>query len=376
MQAMILKTLSPIQKNFNVIARKAIFRGVLAILLIGFIGNCQTDKNKNSVIEYEKERPEAQVSYAQVGKEKLSDYGFFHEPIGSLKPAQNVFPYELNTPLFTDYALKKRFIYVPEGLNINFQKKEVLEFPVGTVLIKNFYYDADQLSEGVSKIIETRLLIHEENGWKALPYIWNEEQTDAFLEITGGEQVITINGKNSFNYAVPNMVQCKGCHELSGAIAPIGPTARQLNRILDGKNQLEMLKEAGFLINLPDISAIDRLAIWNDKNSGSLENRARAYLEINCGHCHRPEGPGKNSGLDLTIFSESDHSLGIHKSPVAAGAGSGGHSYDIVPGSPESSIFIFRMESTQPGVMMPELGRKLVHTEGVELIKEWIKSMK
>lgn len=80
--------------------------------------------------------------------------------------------------------------------------------------------------------------------------------------------------------------------------------------------------------------------------------------------------------MNLTIFSASEHSLGIYKGPVAAGAGSGGLNYDIVPDIPDKSILTYRMESKDPGVMMPELGRRLVHTEGIDLIKNWIKSMK
>jgi hypothetical protein len=115
---------------------------------------------------------------------------------------------------------------------------------------------------------------------------------------------------------------------------------------------------------------------WDNPSSGSLNARARAYLDINCGHCHRPGGPGKNSGLDLTVFAANEHSLGVGKSPVAAGAGSGGLRYDIVPGEPDRSILIFRMRSNNPGIMMPELGRSMIHHEGIDLIEEWIKSMK
>lgn len=339
------------------------------------IVGCTSNKKEKEILVIEEEQLSGSISYADVGKLKLSEYGFFQEPLSNLKPLENVFPYELNSALFTDYALKKRFIYIPEGKQANYHEKEVLEFPVGTVLIKNFYYDDAQLNGQKGKIIETRLLIHEETGWEALPYIWNEVQTDAILEITGGEQRVALVGKGTFSYSVPNMAQCKSCHELNGTIAPIGPSARQLNRIVNGENQLSMLAEAGVLNDLPELNSVGKLPKWDDEQSGSLDKRSRAYLEINCGHCHRPEGPGKNSGLDLTIFSASELSLGIYKGPVAAGAGSGGLNYDIVPGKPDASILTYRMASKDPGTMMPELGRSLVHSEGLELIKNWIKSM-
>ena len=346
------------------------------LVLIVFFLSCNAKKDKKEIVFVEEVASEQTGRYDAIGKEKLSEYGFFKVPLANLDPNPNVFPYELNTPLFTDYALKRRFIYAPEGEKINYQEREVLNFPVGTVLIKNFYYDDSQLTESKGKIIETRLLIHEEAGWKALPYIWNDEQTDAFLEITGGEQLISLKGKEPFQYSVPTMAQCKSCHEFNGSVAPIGPSARQLNRIVGNENQLVSMQKAGIMEGMPAMDQIEKLAVWNDNETGSLDQRARAYLEINCGHCHRPEGPGKNSGLDLTTFSASNHTLGIFKAPVAAGAGSGGLQYDIVPGHPEKSILTYRMESTAPGLMMPELGRKLSHEEGVELIKEWIKSMK
>jgi hypothetical protein len=107
-----------------------------------------------------------------------------------------------------------------------------------------------------------------------------------------------------------------------------------------------------------------------------LDARARIWLDINCAHCHRPEGPASTSGLNLSIHENNPSAWGVQKSPVAAGRGSGGHQFDIVPGHPENSILVYRMESTDPGEMMPEVGRKVVSQEGLALVKEWIKQMK
>ena len=349
---------------------------VIISIVIYFFSNCTSNHSKKEIIVVEEEELSGSISYAKVGKLKLSEYGLFKQPISKLEPRDNIFNYELNTPLFTDYAQKKRFVFIPGGKSAMYHDREVFDFPIGTILIKNFYYSDQQIVNGEGRLIETRLLVHEEAGWKALPYIWNKEQTEAFLEITGGNQEIKLLNKSSFRYNIPSMAQCKSCHEFKGEIAPIGPNARQLNKSIHEKNQLLIMSEAGLLSGLPDLKEVDKLAVWDDYMSESIDNRARAYLEINCGHCHRPEGPGKNSGLDLTIFSTLDHSLGVFKGPVAAGAGSGGLSYDIVPGKPDESILVYRMESSDPGVMMPELGRRLIHSEGVDLIKNWIKSMK
>jgi uncharacterized repeat protein (TIGR03806 family) len=320
------------------------------------------------------------VAYLKVGKLKLSDYGLFLQPLKELKPAREMMLYDLNTPLFTDYAEKERYVFIPEGSSSRYNAKGVLEFPDSTILIKNFYYSGQQLQKGNRKIIETRLLIKEKDNWIALPYIWNEEQTEAFLEITGGTIPVQLAGMtNPFEYRVPTMLQCKSCHELNGKIVPIGPTVRQLNRnnkYPEGhQNQLRKMIDLGWLVDYEDRVKWPKAAVWDNEKTFSLEDRARSYLDINCGHCHRPGGPGKNSGLDLTVYAPNEHSLGIMKAPVAAGAGSGGLLYDIVPDKPDESILVFRMQSQDPGIMMPELGRSLIHQEGIELVEEWISSL-
>lgn len=302
------------------------------------------------------------------GLTKLSDYSFFTGDLNQLTPANNVIPYTVNAPLFTDYASKARFIYLPEGEHMGFQEKEVFDFPDSTVIIKNFFYTAEQTGTA-QRIIETRLLLKQEGEWSALPYIWNNAQTEAYLDVTGGKRTVTLADKGTFEYVVPNFKQCKNCHDYNGKFSPIGPKAKQLNSNL----QLAEWTINGVLENVPE-SFAEHLADYSNPQL-LLEQRARSYLDANCSYCHRPGGSAKNSGLDLTIDSPTDFSLGIYKGPVAAGNGSGGLQYDIVPGQPEASILHYRMNSTDPAVMMPELGRSLVHEEGVALIAQWIKEM-
>lgn len=316
-----------------------------------------------------------QVAYAKVGLTKLSDYGFFKGKLSDLEPTEHVVHYDLNTPLFTDYAEKKRFIYLPEGEKIGYKEGEVLDFPIGTILIKNFYYSSTQLQDKPTKIIETRLLLHKQEGWIALPYIWNDTQTEAYLEILGGNLPIVHATKGIIDYVVPDMNQCKSCHDKGGNMTPIGPSVRQLNRMASSGdiNQLELFVTKGW-IELPDHD-LPKTAIWDVDESGTLEERARAYLDINCAHCHNEQGPAKNSGLNLSVFESDPYRLGVNKKPVAAGRGSGNLKYGIVPGKPGESIIVHRMQTTEPGTMMPELGRTIPHDEGVALIEAWIKSL-
>lgn len=316
--------------------------------------------------------------------QKLSQYQFFKGDLANLEPSDRVLPYDLNSPLFSDYAHKARFVWMPEGTSASYVKDEVLDFPEGTVLIKNFYYENDErdASKG-KKILETRLLIHRGAEWEAVGYIWNPEQTEAYLEVIGDIQEISWMDKagkaQTINYIIPNKNQCKTCHLKGKQQIPIGPKVRNLNKpfiYTDGEmNQLEKWASIGYLTGYDNATNHPKVARWDDEKSGTLHERAMAYLDNNCGHCHNKQGSANTSGLHLLADAKRDMSLGIFKATVSAGAGTGGHTYSIVPGHPEKSIMVYRMNSTNPGAMMPELGRSVVHQEGVALISDWIKNM-
>lgn len=318
-----------------------------------------------------------------VRKDKLSEYGFFEGALAQLSPAPNVVPYDLNTPLFSNYAEKLRFMVLPPGAPAIYNDSVVLAFPPGTVLIKNFYYPLDfRKPEKGRRILETRMLVNTGSTWEAWPYIWNDEQTEAYYDPAGELKTVTYidaGGKKvTTPYALPNKNQCRGCHVRNQAMVPLGPSARQLNREFTfqgiGGNQLAQWRARGMLTGLPpEAAAVPRLAVWNEASSGTLDNRARAYLDANCAHCHSRQGPASTSGLFLDINEKNPSHLGVHKPPVAAGRGAGDLQYDIVPGEPAKSILLFRMKANDPAIAMPEIGREQVHREGVALIEEWIR---
>ncbi len=324
------------------------------------------------------------VQQSAVIPAKLSEYGFFAGNLADQKPAGGVVPYTLNTPLFSDYAEKLRFVKLPPGTSAQYNASEVMDFPVGTTIIKTFYFPADfRDPKKGRRLMETRLLVRNESGWKALEYVWNDEQTDAVLEVAGDRKTVRYTDASGTaheqEYVIPNLNQCKSCHNRAEVMTPIGPTARQLNGSLDyghgSQNQLAHWQQNGLLTGLPDLATVPRAPVWNDPTTGALQDRARIYLDINCAHCHRPDGPANTSGLNLSIHEQNPTAWGLRKTPVAAGRGSGNRHYDIVPGHPDESILIYRMESTDPGVMMPEVSRKVAHREGIALIEEWIKTL-
>lgn len=316
--------------------------------------------------------------------ESLAAYGLFDGDPRQQRPADGVLEYRLSTPLFSDYATKHRFIKLPEGTAASYQPEEVFDFPVGTVIAKTFSYPA---ADGLQDLVETRILLHGESGWVGLPYLWNEEQTEATLDVTGGARQVALASAagplpvgHEIDYRIPNQNQCKGCHRTKDReLLPIGPRAGLLNTEFvygDGeRNQLDHWREVGVLAGGPATSEAPRWAVWDEPASGTLDERARAWLDINCAHCHNPEGPARTSGLDLRYVQTNPTLWGVDKSPVAAGRGSGDRLVDIAPGDPDGSILLYRLESLDPGEMMPELGRSIVHTESVALIREWIEAM-
>ncbi|MEO4000722.1 SO2930 family diheme c-type cytochrome [Mesorhizobium sp. CAU 1732] len=313
----------------------------------------------------------------------LSAYGFFDD-MARQRPADRVVPFSPATALFSDGALKMRFAYVPEGKAATYVEDEAFDFPVGSALVKTFAFPADFRAPDTDvRLIETRVMLKHENGWQAWAYLWNDAQTEAELKIAGAKVDIATIGADgdalSFTYAVPNKNQCKACHAMSGEIVPLGPKARNLNHVIDyddgQANQLERWRDEGMLEGLPDLAALGAAPDWRDE-SAPIDARARAWLDVNCAHCHRREGPASNSGLYLTWTEPHGPALGINKRPVAAGRGSGGRLFDIKPGDPDGSILNYRVESIEPGIMMPELGRALPDDAAATLLRAWVESLK
>lgn len=309
----------------------------------------------------------------------LDAYRLFTDDRGRA-PNAGLTPYGLNTPLFSDYADKHRFVFLPPGAKVSYRAEGAFAFPVGATLVKTFAYPA---GGGGERFIETRLLIRRAKGWAALTYVWNAEQTEAVLKRAGARlDVAFTNAAGSevaFSYAVPNVNQCKECHAVDEALSPIGPKARNLNgdfAYLDGpENQLARWTRAGLLEGAPAPAAAPVTPRWDDA-ALPVADRARAYLDANCAHCHSPAGIAGNSGLYLNLETTNPVAQGIGKRPVAAGRGAADLEFDIVPGDPDRSILVHRMASTEPGVMMPELSRSLVHAEGLALVRAYVAGLK
>lgn len=313
--------------------------------------------------------------------ELLTDYRFFDGPLSDMKPAAGVLEYAVAAPLFADNAEKGRYIALPDGETMTLADEDEWDLPVGTFIIKSFFFDNDRRDGPKPEdtfVVETRLLEVADGELRSHIYRWNEDQTEGEYIRAGADVTMDytdVDGQaQTQDYIIPDENACGSCHERDDVLRVLGLSTHQLNRTtLDGtQNQIDWLVEQGALAAV-DTGTLPAFA--DPSGQMDLDARARAYLHGNCSHCHRPGGGGGSSGLKFLAWEDDPAQFGICKVPAAAGPGTGGNAYDIVPGHPERSIVTHRMASTDPEIKMPELPSLLADDFGVDLISEWIAAM-
>jgi len=285
----------------------------------------------------------------------LSAFRLFKGTMSALIPADSVVILQLSSTLFTDYTEKQRLLKLPPGTKMTAKGDGLPNFPNGTILAKTFYYTAKQ-TEGEQKIIETRILQKHNDIWNVATYKWNDTQNDAVLINNGDKVAVTItkpDGKRqNIDYKIPTVYDCYDCHRNSNAITPIGPKLRNLNVaiFLDGKlsSQLQSLNNKG-LLALKGHEKISKLPSYKD-SSLPIEQRARAYFEINCAHCHNPNGFAGAYSLNLSYENEFDN----------------------------TGIFFnkWNIEHRMTIRDMPKLGTTIVDKEGLKLVQQYLASLK
>ena len=309
----------------------------------------------------------------------LSDYNFFEGNIKDLNPVYGVLPYTLNSSLFTDYAQKKRFIWMPAKARAFYVSDyDPLDFPIGTILIKNFYYE-NILPDNSTKIIESRIMYRKEEGWDFANYLWNDDQTKAvFTSSPSFQQFDWVEGSDtkSVNYKIPSNTECFVCHNVADKPQPIGAKPQNLNMDFNYKNgtrnQLEKWIDIGYLEdNLP--SNIASTINWKNETE-SLSLRTRSYLDVNCAHCHSELGYCNYRPLRLSFKDTEDPSnMGVCVEPDTNL--NDDLAYIITPRKVANSVMHFRLSSILDEYKMPLIGRTLSHSEGVQLIEEYINSL-
>ena len=363
-------------------------RGLFSALQTGFIvvllSACQAEnKTASTTADTLCNAPGEDVNWQALLTEnclKLSEYRLFDAAQNPrINPRSPGIAYRLNSALFTDFANKYRYVFIPPGEQATYLAQEAFNFPVGTVLVKVFALPQSASSDA---IMEIRLLIHRTRGWIGLAYRWQEGEENGVLDLNGENITTQVWHDDHFSeltYNIPSAGNCKICHQFNvndtSLMTPIGPKARLLNLSLqtqDGSiNQLQWWQQLGLLINLPeDSSTIEFAPDWHDEHY-ALQNRAKAYLDINCSHCHRDEGAAALSGLRLEYWRELSYQHGICN-PAHGWRGGG---YDIWPGNGDVSSLPLRMELTAATDRMPPIGRSLTDQAAVDLMRTWINSL-
>ncbi|MBA2745754.1 MAG: hypothetical protein H0U44_05970 [Flavisolibacter sp.] len=351
---------------------------LIAVALVVMGGSCQSDKDYEPV-----PTSPVVIDLTAVPYPKLSDYKFFEGPMKDLTPSIGVLAFKPASELFSDMAIKKRFIWMPSGTKASYDGDgNALIMPVGSALINNFYYENVQ-PDNVIRIIETRLMIRKATGWIFAEYVWNEQQTEAFLQTEGSETAVSwideANNLQSIIYKIPSAsTDCLRCHGLlTGEINPIGLKPQNLNHDLTypegAKNQLDKLIEYGYLENnLPAniVSVVD----YKDA-SHPVNDRVRSYFDSNCAHCHRTGGEGDHFELKLS-FNETTINSHMGVGVQAEHWLPGYNGRIVTPGNVSQSILHYRINTeTDNFYMMPPLGRTIRDDAAVGLVEQWINSL-
>lgn len=310
----------------------------------------------------------------------LSHYHFFEGPLVDMQPVVGVLPYELITPLFTDYVHKLRYVWMPAGSKASYVSDgTVLDFPEGAVLIKHFYYDNVQPGN-TRRILETRLMIKKNGAWIFADYVWNDEQTEAYFNLSGSYVPLTWNDDGAQPhdeiYRIPSEAECFTCHKYYDQAIPIGPKPESLNSIKDYSdgpmNQLAKWEAAGYLQSGYPAN-IETVAKWDDP-SETVDRRVRAYLDINCAYCH---STGRHCDYRPIRFAWNETTdpvnLGVCVPPDDPIQPS--QQYIVYAGNKARSMLYYRISSNEEAERMPLMGRTVRHEEAIALIGQWIDAM-
>ncbi|WP_340154249.1 hypothetical protein [uncultured Winogradskyella sp.] len=322
---------------------------VVLLVLILVFSSCEKDDSISPVVT-----PEVVAEF----KANLSELNLFSGNLNELIISDKAFEYNINTTLFSDYAHKQRIIALPTGTSLQFNGDGLPIFPDNTVIAKTFYYNIDERDLSLGKtIIETRILIKINDNWETGNYVWNANQTEATLDSEGSTQPITWidtdGNPNPSSYKIPSSTDCFTCHSNSDRILPIGPKLRSMNFNINGVNQLEQFISNQQLTGVTSSSSVRSLPNWED-TSLSLETRARAYIDINCAHCHIPGGTcADQSSLNLAFETTLEDS-------------------NILD---QTTLIDYRISFFLEGISMPYIGTSMRHTEGLDLVQSYLNTL-
>ncbi|MDB9782482.1 PQQ-dependent sugar dehydrogenase [Winogradskyella sp.] len=330
-----------------------------------------------------------EISY-DIFPQLLSETGAFTN-MSTLDVDDGIIPYQLVESFWSDGALKRRWLAVPNNGTHNTPDEQIeysengdWDFPVGSVLIKHFDLKTDENNPNITRKIETRFSIKgEDNKFYFLTYKWNEAQTDATLQSVALDEPIEItNADGSTSTQIwhyPSNSECITCHNTVSKGA-LGLRSRYLNTDITydatntTANQLVTLSHLGIIDDT--IVDADTPNILTNKSiydaNASLEEKARSYLDLNCAYCHRPETDNR-AGFDLRLFNSLD-ATELLSSGVLSSLGIADERI-VFAGDASKSVLFHRMNSVNPSIMMPPLTKSKVDEDAVAVIEQWINEL-
>lgn len=297
----------------------------------------------------------------------LSATGLFKD-VATLTPSDRLFHYQVNSPLWSDYAAKQRWFVLPEGEKITFSETGDWRFPVGTIFVKHFELPVDERDPEKVHRLETRLIVQGEpgDGVFAATYRWNEEQTEAFLLPDGHSEMIekydASGNKTTQKWVYPSRNDCSHCHNRNSGFV-LGVNTRQLNGPsalnsgrTEGENQVVALDRLGMFdraLSAEKIAAFDKLVALNTPGT-SLAEQGRSFMDANCSHCHRPGGilPNKVDGRFSAVWEPGQDTVERRKRAI-------------------KRISMPEMKDENSQNRMPLIGSLELNHEAIGVMKRW-----
>ncbi len=339
-------------------------RGAMYVLTLG---------DESKIMRFE-EAPQI----AENAPRLLSQTGLF-EDLESLTPAPGLNAYEVIAPLWSDGTRKQRFFAVPPEESARFTRTGAWDLPEGAVLVKHFAVALDEREDARDAPLhnlETRVLVLGEQGVYGATYKWRDDQRDAELLLEHAEEeleIVDADGARMQTHVYPSPSECLRCHVPAAGDA-LGIETAQLNREVDGENQLTALASLGVLTGMradADVDTLPRRAAIDDQDA-PLELRVRSYLDANCSFCHgtREISRARWDARIETALQDAN----ILDGEVVGLEGSGDQRI-IAPGDPAHSALLLRASSTDPNVRMPPLGSRRADEAFLAVLREWIREL-
>ncbi len=309
----------------------------------------------------------------------LSETGLFTDTAAH-QPAPGVYRYDLVAEPWMDGASADRFMALPGMSSITTARdRQHWQYPAGAVFGKSISLPDSRMGRSPQRL-ETQLLYFDGEQWRPYSYIWNDAQTDAELApAEGGTRTMGMaagvvpGSEGQQTWRIHSRAECTTCHTHSaGFTVGFFPQNLQVPDPATSRNQLTRLTDLELFAEAFESRDLEPSICDPYDKSLELESRARAYLMVNCAHCHR-RGGGGTSHIEFPIEHKLDRMRGLDAQPTQ-GTFNILHARVIAPGDPFRSVLYHRVSTIGRG-HMPQLGAQVIDEAGVAVLFDWIAAL-